>query len=183
MRLCNIWIFDVGRGFASAIRTPTGKWIMIDLGASSDFNPVTDFMLKKLSLTSQQKKRSISQLLITHPHNDHLTAIEALDKYIWPSLLTVPNDIEHKKQLQKGKINWDLVTNQSDELTDYLRKKMFPDRASSLRATQDDKSDGFVFKIYYLLPGTCEEDPELLKANYTNNLSIMARLNYKGKVL
>lgn len=183
MQLCNIWIFDVGRGFVSAIRTPAGKWIMIDLGASSDFNPVTDFMLKKLLVTNQEKKRPISQLLITHPHNDHLTAIEEFDKHIWPSLLTVPNDINHKNQPPKGKINWDLVTNQSDELTNYLREKMFPRRAPPLRATMDDQSDGFYFKIYYLLPGICEEDPELLKANYTNNLSIMARLNYKGKVI
>lgn len=157
---------------------------MIDLGARGDFNPVTDFLLKRsLKIDSSNHKRLISQLIITHPHNDHMTAIKDFDKNIYPALLTVPNDVDKPNQPPKGKVNWDLVTNQSDELTNYLRKKMFPNRTPPLRATQDDKTKGFVFEIYYLLPGLCEDSDDLKKMNYTNNISIMSRLNFKGKVI
>lgn len=183
MKICTVWIFDIGRGFASVIRTPAGKWIMIDLGARDDFNPVTDFMIKHSPKPDPSKnKRPISQLILTHPHNDHMTAIKDFDKNLYPALLTVPNDVSHANQPDKGKVNWNLVTNPSDDLTNYLRRNMFSGRTPPLRATGDDKTKGFVFKIYYLLPGICEDSKDLGKANYSNNISIMARLNFKGNV-
>jgi len=60
---------------------------------------------------------------------------------------------------------------------------MLPGRTPPLRATQDDDTDGFIFKIYYLKPETCETHKNLSSQNYTNNLSIIARLNYKGNVV
>ena len=40
----------------------------------------------------------------------------------------------------------------------------------------------FAHRENYLLPGICEDNEDLEKANYTNNISIMARLNFKGKI-
>ena len=180
---CHIWLFDVGRGFSSVIRTPDRKWVVYDLGAKDDFNPVTDF-ISHLSLPtySEQKKR-ISQLVISHPHNDHLTALKDFDKAFYTDLLTVPNDIDHPQQVYLGKVNWDLLTNQNSEFTDYLRNNMFPGRTPPLKATEKDKSDNFFLKIFYLLPGVCENSEDLDKNNYSNNLSIIMRLNYKGWVV
>lgn len=187
MKACRIWIFDIGRGFASAILTPNGKWILIDLGAKDDFNPVSDFIIPKLKAQKVTKNKDnkylISQLIITHPHNDHMTTIEEFDKHIYPSLLTVPNDVEHQKQPAGGKVNWKLIKNPTEELTDYLRKNMFPHREPPLRPTEDDKSKGFIFRIYYLLPSVCENDKDLSQANYANNISVVVRLNYKGNVV
>lgn len=186
MKACKIWIFDVGRGVCSAIRTPAGKWIMIDLGSSSEFNPIYDFLIPKIknrNLSMKEDKYVISQLILSHPHDDHLRCIEDFNKKIYPSLLTTPNNIDHQDQPKYGKINWSLVTNPTDDLTKILRNDMLPRRQPPLRATKDDNANGFFFKIYYLLPGVCETDSELQKANYTNNCSIMARLNYKGKVV
>jgi beta-lactamase superfamily II metal-dependent hydrolase len=186
MKVCKVWIFDIGRGFSSVIRTPSHKWIMIDLGSSAGFNPVHNFLIPKIRKSNfniKDGKFCISQLIITHPHNDHITAIKDFDGKIYPGLLTVPNDIEHLQQPPKAKVNWNLITNQSDDLTNYLRKKMLPGRQPPLRATKDDNIGGFVFKIYYLMPKICEHDSDLQKENYTNNISIMARLNYKGNVV
>lgn len=186
MKACKIWLFDIGRGVCSAIKTPAGKWIMIDLGSSSEFNPVYDFLIPKIkngNLSTADNKYVISQLILSHPHDDHMTCIEDFHIKIYPSLFTTPNDIDHEDQPRHGKINWSLVTNPSDDLTKILRNKMFPRRQPPLKATKDDKTKGFVFKIYYLLPGICETDSELKKANYTNNCSIMARLNYRGNVV
>ena len=179
--MCNIWIFDVGRGLSAVIKTPADKWIMIDLGDDEDFCPINDFLIKHISIDREDKKRRISQLVISHPHDDHITAIEEFDKKIYPALLTVPNDNEG--QDPAFMVNWDLVTNPSSDLTDYLKEKMLPGRTPPLKATADDDTKGFIFKIYYLKPKTCETHKDLNKLNYTNNLSIVARLNYKGNVV
>lgn len=181
MKLCTIWIFDVGRGLCAAIRTPSGKWIMIDLGSDDAFCPVKDFLLKHLSKPDDDGRYRISQLIISHPHNDHLSAIKEFDTNVNPSLLTVPND--NVGQDDEYKINWDLITNQDAELTDYLRENMLKGRNPPLKATTDEVADKFWFKIYYLKPGICEDSADLEKQNYTNNLSIIVRLNYKGKVI
>ena len=120
MKVCKIWVFDIGRGFSSVIRAPGGKWIMIDLGSREGFNPVNNFIVPKLRkspIKTEDGRFQISQLIITHPHNDHMTALEDFNDKIDPGLLTVPNDIDHKEQPPKAKVNWDLITNQSDELT------------------------------------------------------------------
>ncbi len=183
MKSCNIWIFDVGHGFAAAILTPAGKWIVIDLGASDDFNPVTDFLLTKKLVKFKDGRKEISQLILSHPHNDHMTCIKVFKKHIHPAYLTVPNDIDHENQPSGCKVNWDLVTNQSDDLTNFLRDKMFPDRRPPLIPSPDDRTNGFRFEIYYLPPELCENDDNLTKANYTNNLSILARLYYMKNIV
>lgn len=130
MGSCHIWIFDIGRGFASVIRTPANRWIMIDLGTNDEFNPVTNFMVpgfKNLRIEKRPDNRyQISQLIITHPHDDHLSAIRDFNQTLYPTLLTVPNDVNHPDQPEGSKINWDLITNPTSDLTDYLRKEMLP---------------------------------------------------------
>jgi beta-lactamase superfamily II metal-dependent hydrolase len=186
LNACKIWVFDIGRGVCSVIRTPIGKWIMIDLGSSGEFNPIYDFLIpqiKNRNLSMHEDKYVISQLILSHPHDDHMTCIEDFNKRIYPSLLTTPNDIDHQNQPKNGKLNWSLVDNPTDNLTKILRNKMFPRRQPPLKATKEDNTKSFFFKIYYLLPGVCEADSGLKKANYINNCSIMARLNYKGNVV
>jgi len=176
----------VGRGFSAIIQTPMGKWILIDLGASDSFSPVTDFILPRLKAqkaTRKDGRYEAAQLIISHPHDDHMTSLEEFDKHIYPVLLTVPNSVNHPKQPPGCKVNWALIRNPSEDLTKYLREKMIPGREPPLRGTDQDKSKGFVFKIYYIKPSTCENDKDLSLTNYPNNISIMARLNYKGKVV
>lgn len=176
----------MGRGFSSLIKTPRAKWIMIDLGASDDFNPVIDFLAPRLKAQKGEKKEDkyvISQLIITHPHDDHMACIRDFDKHIYPLLLTVPNNVDHPKQPNGCKVNWSLIKNPSDDLTNYLCQRMLPGREPPLRATKDDDSSGFYFKINYLKPQVCEKDDDLSRSNYANNISIMVRLNYKGNVV
>lgn len=180
MKVCDVWIFHVERGVAGAIRTPDGHWIAIDLGSSKDFCPVNDFFLKHIPANGNER-RKIAQLIISHPHNDHMTALKRFDEKFYPDLLTVPND--NDQQELRDRVNWERIQNQNDELTNYLRENMLPGRQPPLRAFSADKSNGFVFEIYYLPPHVCENDDDLQKSNYQNNISILVRLNYKGNVV
>jgi len=180
MKTCDVWVFHVGRGVAGAIRTPVGKWIMIDLGVSSDFCPVDDFLLNYLPREKEDDRRNLEQLIISHPHNDHMTALKRFDENYYPGLLTVPND--NDGQNEEKKVNWERIQNPNDELTNYLREEMLPGRKPPLVATKDS-NEGFNFEIFYLDPHVCENDEVLSTTNYANNISIVARVYYKGSVV
>ena len=102
---CYIWIFNVGRGLSAFIRTPLNQGILIDCGCSDDFSPL-DFLGKHIiPKLERYKEREIAQLLISHPHIDHLleidnSAFEGLNPY----LLTCPHDKSTDESL-----NWKRV--------------------------------------------------------------------------
>lgn len=71
-----VHMIDVGQGDAVAIKTPGGKWILVDAGpASPDYDAgvrrVVPFLLRRGA-------RSIDLLVITHPHLDHFGGARAI---------------------------------------------------------------------------------------------------------
>ncbi|MGH7506871.1 MAG: ComEC/Rec2 family competence protein, partial [Longimicrobiales bacterium] len=71
-----IFAIDVGQGDALAVRTPAGRWIVIDAGPRTDrFDAgrarVVPFLL-------QHGARRIDLLVLTHPHADHIGGAQAL---------------------------------------------------------------------------------------------------------
>ncbi len=159
-------VFKVGGALSSYIEYD-GKYILVDVGKNSDFNPVTDF-LKPLFLKREGRidgKYSLDQLIISHPHNDHMSSIKDFDKSFHAKLLTCPNDNEG--QDDKYKVNWNLVDNPSDDYTTYLREKMLPGRKPPLVP-----SNPITQFVYYIKSRDCENGRDLDNKNYTNNLSI-----------
>ena len=92
-------IFNVG-GALSTYTEFDDKKLLIDLGKSTDFNPITDFLLPLYNQRNAKKsiyatdKYFIDQLIISHPHRDHLSAITDFNTNFYPDLLTCPNDNE-----------------------------------------------------------------------------------------
>jgi competence protein ComEC len=75
-----IHMIDVGQGDAIAIRSPRGRWLLIDAGPASDrFNAgksqVVPFLLR------HQASR-ISAVIISHPHLDHFGGLAAVSERI-----------------------------------------------------------------------------------------------------
>jgi hypothetical protein len=109
-----------------------------------------------------------------------MTSLKRFDEKYYPGFLTVPNDNDGQNDMKK--VNWERIQNPDDELTNYLRENVLPGRKPPLVATKDN-TEGFNFEIFYLDPHVCENDDVLSTTNYTNNISIVARVYYKGSVV
>lgn len=72
-------IFNVGSAFSAYVENAEKK-IVIDLGTGNNFSPVNDFLIplfdKRQEAKGQDGRYSINQLIISHPHNDHISDIE-----------------------------------------------------------------------------------------------------------
>lgn len=66
-------VFDVEHGTCIYLQTPNGKKAMFDCGSSSEFSPA-------LHLNDTEKKKKLDYLVITHPHQDHITDLENIEE-------------------------------------------------------------------------------------------------------
>ncbi len=164
-------IFNVG-GALSVYSEFSNKKLIVDVGKSKDFNPILDFLLPLYESedysksTKDNSKFFIDQFLISHPHNDHISAIGDFNDYFYPQLLTCPNDNEGMNESHK--INWDLV--EKNKNIDILRE-MLEGRQPPLRSTHEQNEF-----IYYLPPKDVEDSEELMNESYCNNISIVVFL-------
>jgi competence protein ComEC len=71
-----IHMIDVGQGDGIALRTPRGRWIVVDAGPAS---PTYDAGAKRMvPYLLRRGVRTIDALIITHPHLDHFGGVGAL---------------------------------------------------------------------------------------------------------
>lgn len=68
-----ITIWDVEHGTAIYAVTPNGRKIILDCGSSSDFSPA-------LEINPTNEKKILDHLVISHPHQDHITDIQNIDE-------------------------------------------------------------------------------------------------------
>jgi competence protein ComEC len=61
-------VWNVEHGSSVFVQTPNGRKVFLDCGSSSGFSPA-----KEVNSTSEKKK--LDFLVITHPHQDHITDI------------------------------------------------------------------------------------------------------------
>lgn len=162
-------VFNVGGALSTYIEFDDKK-LLVDLGGSTDFNPVTNFLLPLYKRRRNDKslydtsKYQIDQLIISHPHKDHISNIVDFDKYFHPDLLTCPNCNEGMPDGHN--IDWELIGNE-DDLSVAKLKEMLVGRNPPLRATADQNE-----WIYYLPPEIVASNTELSQESYCNNISI-----------
>jgi hypothetical protein len=98
-----IWLFNVGRGLSILIITPFKHGILIDLGSSEEFSPI-DFIRNSL-LPKMEKYNNfdLGQIIISHPHADHISDIQNLDKLTF-NLITCPHDKSEEEHFDFSKL-------------------------------------------------------------------------------
>jgi beta-lactamase superfamily II metal-dependent hydrolase len=167
-------VFNVGGALSTYIEFD-GNTLLVDIGKSDSFNPITDFLLPLYKKRNSKKssistKYHIDQFVVSHPHNDHISAIEDFNTNFYPELLTCPND--NSGMDESHKINWDLVDD--NENVEILRQ-MLAGRQPPLRTTNTKNEF-----IYYIPPKNVERNNDLTNESYCNNISIAVYVRANG---
>lgn len=161
-------IFNVGSAFSAYVENAEKK-IVIDLGTGNDFSPVNDFLIplfdKRKEVKGQDGRYNINQLIISHPHNDHISDIENFDKNFFVELLTTPNDRWEARNTYK-KVDWNLIDDPQNKSVKYMRESMFEGRHVPLKTSAEGQC------IAYIWPESVHKKSELFEESYTNNISI-----------
>jgi len=180
----SVFVFNVGRGLAVFIRTPSNHGIIYDLGSSDDFKP-SDFLkehiLPHLSKfeDKQNEKRALMQRIISHPHLDHISEIEILETPTFDAgLHTCPHDKDKINASECSEnINWSRINNpgnQKDKIEIY--KSLYAKRNPPLQTpkmptsvTQEFVESG----LYYLRPTKVDKIFPSEDQEYTNGISLV----------
>jgi competence protein ComEC len=98
-RSIEIHAIDVGQGDAVAVRSPRGRWLLIDAGPRSDrydagASRVAPFLLR-------QGVHNIEVFVLTHPHLDHVGGAGAIARVFSPRLLLDPDSARSDTTLQR----------------------------------------------------------------------------------
>ena len=81
-----IIFYDVEHGSCCHIITPNGKHILIDVGSKSD-SSIVDYINRKYYFGCGG---NIDELIITHPHEDHIYDLPKLYRVLPPRVLYRP---------------------------------------------------------------------------------------------
>ncbi len=140
-----IFIHDVGHGHAVHAFTPNGQSIVIDLGCSDDFSPLS--WLRKQTDT-------IDSLVITHPHGDHIDEILQLDEFnvrqIWRPKWLSESDVRKANQdnySEKLDYYFDISNNKFTSPVKDNEKVGNPDVSGGVTITKHASSDCGVSNI------------------------------------
>ncbi len=90
-QIATMKIWNVEQGLAIHVEAPNGKYIVIDLGSTQSFSPLT--MLKG---------KDVGYMVITHPHLDHFSDINNID-YARPKVLWRCQSYNREELLKKAR--------------------------------------------------------------------------------
>lgn len=91
-RLATMTVWNVQLGLAVHVKSPNGKYIVIDLG-TGDYNSGNKSPLAKL------RWNNIAYMIITHPHHDHIDDILHFDKNA-PKILKRTTSLTNKEVME-----------------------------------------------------------------------------------
>lgn len=183
-----VWLFNTGRGLSVLIRLPHGQAIIYDLGSSAEFSP-TAFAIKHiLPHLNASVGRPIAQCILSHPHADHITEIDAILKtedkapIIDAGLITCPNDKEDGQEVDFGRV----ITDDNKELIAKYRDS-YADRTPPLQTMVPPPgaypADNVEYGIYYLVPPSVDKLHPDDDHAYVNGLSLALYLRHGNQTL
>jgi competence protein ComEC len=162
--MLEIVIWDVQHGSAAYVITPNGKKFIIDLGtgdisgSSSEFSP--------LQFLKSQGINYIDEIIITHPHTDHIDDILNIGSIKFSKLLR-PNHLTEQEIRSANKAGDKLKVDKYIEFTNS-----FTEAVSDTDNVRLPKNNGGV-KIEYFSPWKCSH-------SNINNHSIVVIIEYLG---
>jgi competence protein ComEC len=160
--------WDVQHGSAAYISTPAGKHIAVDLGTGSyrksdrTFSPL-------LHLKRIYNLDRLDQVIITHPHKDHLDDIANFYE-LHPNCLDIPKHLMHKEILDGNPKGSEDILSAYFEIDDrYIYP--IPDSLNPLKEYNNGGADIQIF------------DPKECATSNLNNHSLVTVISYAGSKL
>lgn len=160
-----IVIWDVQHGSAAYIRTPNGKHIVIDLGVGS-YNDNNEAFSPLLHLKNNWNVHQLDEVIITHPHADHIDDIFNFDE-LSPRVLLRP------KHLSEEDIRKANRAEDSDKVEKYLEinaRYTYPVSDSENPILPENNGGA---KFYTFIPTNCG-------TSNINNHSVVTIIEYLG---
>lgn len=97
-----LYVWNVEDGTSIYAKTPNGKNVVIDCGASDDFSPVEH-------INNELNVQEIDYLIISHPHKDHIKDLDGIERYY---------DSDVGVLRRSGYITKDLMIRSNEDLKD-----------------------------------------------------------------
>lgn len=186
-----IVIFNVGGALASYAEIDNKK-ILIDLGKSSDFSPITDFLIplseagkfERIEQGAEKDKYLIDQLFLSHLDNDHISDYIKFKEKFHPTYMTCPNDNETQDNIFKIIKNFFTGENEARKLVlnDMSIRSAIVPNPYGMSASNPLVSTISEISIFYINPMECANN-EILKSAYANNMSIVLFTKVNDKTL
>jgi hypothetical protein len=187
-----IVIFNVG-GALSSYAEIENKKIIIDLGKSSDFSPVNDFLIplaqkrsfSKINIPGNTDKYHIDQLFLSHLDNDHISDYEQFREKFYSDYMTCPNDNETQDSIFKIIIDFFTGENEARKLVLSDMKIRSADVPNSYGMSPSNplvSTIPEIIKLFYIKSTECG-NTESLKLGYANNISLLLFFHLKDKTL
>jgi len=158
MPKARIWVFNVEQGFMAFVRAPSGATLAIDCGKASDFSPTIYVRENELNDPERQARYPISELVVTHPHDDHIEDIQRLAKWLKPGII------------HKQRYDWEEVEEQSGG--DYANLRQWAKFQEEYNSPVDDPPDWGAVKVTHWCL-TVDQANALNEAKFINNSSII----------
>ena len=176
-KVLSFYVFDVGQGDATLIRTPNHFNILVDGGPDNN-------VVYKLGKYLPFYDRQIDLMILTHPHSDHIAGlIEVLRRYQVKKIFTtgvIYNSVEYsiwqETALKEGSEIKIINHPQNFISSDGVKLEiLFPDRSLKNQKLKNVNNASIVAKLVYrdaaiLLTGDYEEEEKLI----TRNLDLQA---------
>jgi len=157
-----VTIFDVEHGACAFIRTPGNHTVLIDCGRTDDFSPALYLAQNELNWTWNGK--SLTKLIITHPHDDHIKDIETVTALCPPALL------------HRQRYDWEEV--KTAENGDYEKLDAYTDWQATYNGTPAVWPHyGMSIESFMLSPMEAKRFGE---TKYLNNSSIVTVATFQG---
>ena len=179
-----IWLFNTGRGLSLCVRLPNNIGILYDLGCKDEFSPI-DFIEKEIlpHLGKYNIKYNPGQLLVSHPHQDHIQEAEKVNKSssFNLGLVTLPHDKDVDGQ-ENEKLDFSRIENEDNKEIISEYKKLYGQRNPPLQTVECDKcpstNQNFVYGLYYMRPPEVGKIYQSDDHKYGNGVSLCFYLRH-----
>jgi beta-lactamase superfamily II metal-dependent hydrolase len=156
-------VFDVEHGASAFIRTPANYCVLIDCGCTGKFSPALYLVERELPTTVPWNGHSLTKLIVTHPHDDHIGDVEAIKEKCPPALLL------------RQKYDWEEVKTAE---ADYDNLDTYSDWQNTYNTKPAELPDyGIEVESFMLSP---EEAKAIDESKYINNSSIVTVVTMTG---